>query len=115
MGKHLINFKKPKWEFSKLMAVLAVGTWILNNLFGYTIIILFCDPSPFVYIQGSVNAVVAIVLGFYFWKSRTENIIKLRRIYGIDAEFAVKHSQPNTTQIIDDAKDDINSILNLKF
>ena len=81
MAKHV----KQKREFSKIMAVIAVGMWLLVNLFGLAIVALTFDTTPMMYIVPSVDAVVAVVLSFYFWKARAENQIKLKKIYGADA------------------------------
>lgn len=81
MAKHV----KRKREFSKIMAVIAVGMWLLVNLFGLVIVAFTFDTTPMMYIVPSVDAVVAVVLSFYFWKARAENQIKLKKIYGADA------------------------------
>ena len=83
MAKHV----KRKREFSKIMAVIAVGMWLLVNLFGLLIVALTFDTTPMMYIVPSVDAVVAVVLSFYFWKARAENQIKLRKIYGESAAY----------------------------
>lgn len=75
-GKH-----EKKREFSKIMAVITVIMWILVNVFGLVMIAVTLDLSPLVYVLSSIDAVVAIVLGFYYWKARTENQIKLKQEY----------------------------------
>lgn len=77
MGKHV----KKKWEFSKIMALIAIGMWLFVNLFGLGMIVITLDTSPLVYIIASIDAVVAVVLSFYFWKARAENKIKLEQNY----------------------------------
>lgn len=77
---------KRKPEFSKIMAVIAISMWVFVNLFGMAIVIFTMDASPLTYVIPSVDAVVAIVCGYYFWKARAENQIKLKRIYGVDVK-----------------------------
>lgn len=72
---------KKKKEFSKIMAVIAVVMWLLVNFFGMAMMAVTLDLTPMAYVLPSIDAVVAVVLGFYFWKARAENQIKLKQIY----------------------------------
>lgn len=76
--------EKKRWEFSKVMAVIAITMWVFVNLFGMAMVIFTMDSSPLMYVIPSVDAVVAAILGFYLWKARAENQIKLKRLYGVD-------------------------------
>ena len=76
--------KKKRREFSKIMAAIAITMWVFVNLFGMAMVIFTLDTSPLMYVIPSVDAVVAAILGFYLWKARTENQIKLRKLYGVD-------------------------------
>ena len=76
--------KKRKREFSKIMAVIAVIMWLVVNFFGMVMMVITLDLSPMVYVIGSVDAVVAVVLSCYYGKAKLENQIKLRKIYGVD-------------------------------
>lgn len=69
-------------EFSKTMVITAFVMWITVNVFGMVMIALTLNLDPIVYIISSVDAVAAVVAAFYSWKARTENQIKLRKIYG---------------------------------
>jgi len=77
-----VKKEKKKREFSKIMAVISVSMWLFVNLVGLAIIIITLDTTPLAYILPSVDAVVAVVLGAYYWKARAENQIKLRQAYG---------------------------------
>lgn len=77
-------------EFSKIIAVIAIVMWILVNAFSMVMIAITLDISGLMYIVGSVDAVVAIVYTTYSIKAKAENMIKLRRIYGYDAESIIK-------------------------
>ena len=86
VGKHEGPQKAEsrRWEFSKIMAVIAITMWVFVNLFGMAMVIFTTDTSPLMYVIPSVDAVVAAIIGFYLWKARAENQIKLRKIYGVD-------------------------------
>ena len=82
---HAKKRARKKLEFSKIMAVIAIAMWIFVNLFGMAMVIFTMDTSPLMYVIPSVDAVVAVVCGYYFWKAKAENQIKLKKIYGADA------------------------------
>ena len=79
MAKHM---KRKRPEFSKIVAVIGIVMWLVVNIFGMTMMALTYDLSPLAYVIGSVDAVVAVVLGFYYWKAKAENQIKLKQEYG---------------------------------
>ena len=93
MGKHekkpSVEVEKPKREFSKRIAVIAIVMWITVNVYGMIMMAITLDLSPLMYIVGSVDAVVAIVYTTYSIKAKAENMIKLKKIYGFDAESVV--------------------------
>ena len=80
-GKHL---KKP--EFSKVISSIAIVFWLIVNVFGMYMMFITLDLSQLMYIVGSADAVVAVVYAVYAHKARAENMIKLRKIYGSDAD-----------------------------
>ncbi len=84
-----IVVKEKKVEFSKVIAVIAIVMWILVNIFSMVMIAITMDTSSIMYIVGSVDAVVAIVYTTYSIKAKAENMIKLKKIYGYDAESVV--------------------------
>lgn len=87
--------QKKRFEFSKVVAVIGVTMWVLVNLFALAMIALTLDLSPLAYVIGSVDAVVAVVLGFYYWKAKAENQIKLRQIYRDLAREVEKEAPPD--------------------
>lgn len=86
--------KKKKFEFSKVVAVIAILMWLTVNLFGMAMTAMTYDLTALVYIIGSVDAVVAIVLGFYYGKAKAENQIKLKIAYGELADEVAKENPP---------------------
>lgn len=89
MGKHSIK----RFEFSKIMALIAVAMWVSVNIFGVIMVVITLDTSPLVYIIGSIDAVVAVVLSCYYHKARLENTIKLKKESGEDAAFVIKNTR----------------------
>ena len=80
---------KKHFEFSKFMALIAIGMWLSANIFGMAMMVYTLDLSPMAYVIPSVDAVVACTLVFYYKKAGQENQIKLKRIYGLsDNEFS---------------------------
>ena len=51
------------------------------------------DTSPLTYLIPSVFTEYATATGFYYWKARTENKIKLMKRYGKTAERAFNEQQ----------------------
>ena len=96
MGKHEGPQKvEPKrFEFSKLIVVLAIVMWISVNIFGMTMMALTGDLSPMVYVLGSVDAVMAVVCATYSYKAKAENVIKLKKLYNIDTSDLARETVP---------------------
>lgn len=98
MGKHVIK----KFEFSKIVAVLAIIMWVSVNVFGCAMIVITLDTSPLVYIIASIDAVVTVVLGCYYHKAKMENVIKLKKQYGDDADFVIKNQHVYTPETFEE-------------
>jgi TRAP-type uncharacterized transport system fused permease subunit len=76
--------KKRKTEFSKkLLYVIFTVTGIIIAFTLYMVWVTQ-DLSPLTYLIPAVFAEVATATGFYYWKARKENEIKLQKIYGED-------------------------------
>ncbi len=76
---------QKKYEFSKIMAVTVILVWLAAIIYAFVMMRITFDLSPLAYVMTSIDAVVAVVLGFYYWKARAENQIKLKKIYREDA------------------------------
>ena len=83
-GKHL---KKP--EYSKVISSIAIAFWLIVNVFGMYMMFVTLDLSQLMYVVGSADAVVAVVYAVYAHKAKAENMIKLRKIYGSDADYVL--------------------------
>lgn len=78
----LSRSKRYKTEFSKkLLYVIFAVTGII---IAFTLYIVWRtgDTSPLAYLIPAIFTEVATATGFYYWKARKENEIKLSRIYG---------------------------------
>lgn len=91
--------QKRKPEFSKVVAVIGIVMWLIVNIFGMAMMVLTYDLTPLVYVIGSVDAVVAVVLGFYYWKAKAENQIKLKKEYGELADSIVNEPAYETPPV----------------
>ena len=71
-------------DFSKKIATVAGATTILVVAFAMFMIYRTNDLSALVTLIVSVFGITSVVVGFYFWKARLENSIKLRQKYGAE-------------------------------
>lgn len=93
------NIQKRKLEFSKVVAVIGIAMWLIVNIFGMVMMVVTYDLTPLAYVIGSVDAVVAVVLGFYYWKAKAENQIKLKKEYGELADSIVNEPAYETPPV----------------
>lgn len=104
MEKHKGSLdSRKRIEFSKLIAVIAIIMWLLVNVFGMVMMAITMDLSPMMYVIGSVDAVVAVVYATYAHKAKAENLIKLKKIYGDDADLVI-HGMINQDAVVVDDK-----------
>jgi hypothetical protein len=74
--------QKKKVEFSKIiLAVVALAT-IAICVVSFVLMFKTMDLSPLSYIITGIFAELASATGFYYWKARAENIVKLRILLG---------------------------------
>lgn len=78
--------KKQKTEFSKVIMVCAGIINLAVIVFACVMMWRTCDTSPLAYLIPSVAAEVATGTGFYYAKARTENVIKLKKVYDMSLE-----------------------------
>lgn len=75
-----------KMEFSKKILIVAAIINIAVIAFTCFMVWITKDISPLIYLIPSVAAEAATGTGFYYWKARLENSIKLRKEYGLTNE-----------------------------
>jgi len=112
MGKHEGPQKdeQRRFEFSKLIVVLAIIMWIEVNVFGMIMMALTGDLSPMVYVLASVDAVMAVICATYSYKAKAENVIKLKKLYGVDTSQLARESIPIIHHNYDDEYYDDNDV-----
>ena len=82
--------KKKPLEFSKKLIMVLVGMSIIIIIYAMFIIYLMVtgdymgDPISLNSLILAVSGEVGIASSFYYWKSRRENEIKLKKMYGED-------------------------------
>ena len=94
MGKHegAQKVESGRLEFSKVIVVLSIIMWITVNVFGMVMMAITRNLTPMVYVLGSVDAVMAIVCATYSYKAKAENVIKLKKLYGVDTSDLARES-----------------------
>ena len=78
-----------KTEFSKKIIIFMTVFTVIITAYSLALMWKTGDTSPLAYLIPSVFAEYATATGFYYWKARTENKIKLLKQYGKDAEKAL--------------------------
>lgn len=66
-----------KFEFSKLIMVVAILMWIAGGAFGAVIV--HDAPDQLTGYLAYLGGPVGVAYGFYAWKSKAENVIKLTK------------------------------------
>lgn len=73
-----------KLEFSKWIMLVVGAVTIVVIAFTLAVVWHTGDTSPLGYLIPAVFAELATATGFYYWKARQENSIKLRKKYGAE-------------------------------
>ena len=82
--------QKKKIEFSKLVFWLVWSTNLAVLIFCGVLIVVnfrrngYLDSTPFVYMVPSVAAELASATGFYYWKTRTNNVYEYGEKFIVD-------------------------------
>lgn len=79
-----------KCEFSKTIVVFSASFSVIVSAISVILMWRFGDLSALSYLIPAVFAEMATATGFYYWKARTENKIKLIKKYGEIAEKAIE-------------------------
>lgn len=90
--------KEKTLEFSKIiLAVVALAT-IAVCVVSFILMWKLQDLSALSYIITGIFAELASATGFYYWKARAENIIKLRAAFGEQLNIAEDFTEIPTKQ-----------------
>ena len=82
MKRKTAHSQKTKMEFSKKILLVAGVVNIAVIIFACVMMWRTFDTSPLAYLIPAVAAEVATGTGYYYWKAKAENQIKLKKIYG---------------------------------
>lgn len=77
--------KRKKFEFSKLILLITGIFAVIVTIFTMVIVCRTGDTSALGYLIPAIFAEVATATGFYYSKAKSENRIKLTKIYGKEA------------------------------
>lgn len=77
-----------KREFSKKIIIFMTVFTVIITIYSLILMWKTNDTSPLAYLIPAVFAEYATATGFYYWKARAENKIKLMRHYGETAKQA---------------------------
>ena len=94
MRRKAAHAPKTKMEFSKKILLVAGITNLAVIIFACVMMWRTFDTSPLAYLIPSVAAEVATGTGYYYWKAKAENQIKLKQIYGNQADEVANDTSP---------------------
>lgn len=77
---------RRKIEFSKILWAISFTFAAGITLFACYMAYITMDTSVFAYLVPAVYAELATATGFYYNKARAENVVKLKKYYGIGAD-----------------------------
>lgn len=77
---------RKRTEFSKKIIIFMTFFTLAITLYALALMWKTGDTSGLAYLIPAVFTEYATATGFYYWKARTENKIKLMRLYGKSAE-----------------------------
>ena len=72
--------RKPRKEFSKTILRAVAGATVVIVVFSFALMWRTGDTSPLAYIIPGIFTELSAATGFYFWKAKAENEIKLDTI-----------------------------------
>lgn len=69
---------KPKREFSKIILTAVSIATALVVVASFVLMFITHDTTPLAYIIGGCFTELASATGFYYWKAKNENMIKIK-------------------------------------
>ena len=84
-----IQYQPKKFEWAKVITAVVLSLLVIVVLFCLTMCAITLDSVFLSYTVELLKPATITVIGFYFWKSRGENLIKLKKIYGKDADSVI--------------------------
>lgn len=76
-GEHILKINRGKIEFSKLIIALVLFTYFVGVCIGVKISLI--DTTQISALLAYIGTPTATAIGFYCWKAKAENIIKIKQ------------------------------------
>ena len=73
-------------EFSKILAILIISFFLIVIIYSMALMWKTCDTSPLAYLIPSVSGLTATTVGFYYYKAKAENLLKIKKKYDMSKE-----------------------------
>lgn len=74
-----MNKEKSKKEFSKILSIIVITLFIIVLFYSMALMWKTNMTDGLMYLIPSVATLASVTTGFYFWKSKMENMIKLSK------------------------------------
>ena len=88
--KELIPTKEKKYEYSKIIVGIISASWVVVFLYALVFGVVTVDSVVVSDAIDSSEKLAMVIILAYLWKARAENLIKLKKIYGKDADTVIK-------------------------
>lgn len=80
-----------KFQFSKIVLAVAVIVWVIGTILGWYYV--FTRDAGLIEILAYIGSPVAVAYGFYAWKSKAENVIKIAQSVDSNRKISEKTKQ----------------------
>ena len=81
-----MNKEKPKKEFSKKIFNIVITLFIIVLFYSMALMWKTENTDGLMYLIPSVGTLTSVTIGFYYWKAKMENMIKLKNEYDMPME-----------------------------
>lgn len=81
-----MNKEKPKKEFSKKIFNIVITLFIIVLFYSMALMWKAENTDGLMYLIPSVGTLASVTIGFYYWKAKMENMIKLKNEYDMPME-----------------------------
>lgn len=77
---------KPKKEFSKKIFNIVITLFVIVLFYSMALMWKTDNTEGLMYLIPSVGTLASVTVGFYYWKAKMENLIKLRKEHDMSIE-----------------------------
>ena len=86
--------KKTKMEFSKKIFYIVITLFVIVIAYSMALMWRTCTTDGLAYLIPSIGTIAATAIGFYYWKAKAENAIKLSKEYEMSLD-KIKETEQN--------------------